>query len=44
MTKPKKINVKYIESNKAVKKSDDAVLDAVKQKQQQTDSEDCPFC
>ena len=44
MTKPKKINVQYIESNKTGKKSDDDVLDSVKQKLQQTDSEDCPFC
>jgi hypothetical protein len=44
MTKPKKINVKYIASDKPVKKDDKSVLDAVKQKQLASDGDECPFC
>jgi len=44
MTKPKKINVKYIESNKPVKKEDKKVLEAVKKKQLESDGDECPFC
>jgi hypothetical protein len=44
MTKPKKINVKYIASVKAIKKDDKNILDAVKQKQLSSDGDECPFC
>ncbi|MDQ5912659.1 MAG: hypothetical protein QG659_81 [Patescibacteria group bacterium] len=43
MTKPKKITVKYIaSSNKTTVKKDDAIKDAVLNKQAETEA--CPFC
>lgn len=43
MTKPKKINVRYIASSRTVKTTDDDVkLADVKEKQEETG--ECPFC
>lgn len=46
MTKPKKITVKYIETNAKpkVKQDDTAIKQALAAKKDASADEDCPFC